>query len=685
MKQTNCLATIGLLFLTLQLFAGTRNPVMEKQPSWVTATSVNYTANQFDEEAEDGYSDLHYEKQVSLLQQAVYTKKAVHILSEAGVQNQSEISVEYDPAYQSLAFHSIRIIRGGESINKLELSKIKTIQQEKELDRFLYNGSLTAVLFLEDVRKGDVIEYSYTVKGFNPIFKNRYAEIFSVQFGVPVYGIYYKLIAPKEKRFTIKNSLTSLQPVVSSTATETVYEWKVGEAAAVHTESNIPSWHDAYPMVMVSEFGSWKEVVDWAAELFPFSTPLTGALQKKVAEIRAKNATPEAQLLAALRFVQDDVRYMGVEMGVNSHKPHAPAQILTQRFGDCKDKSYLLCTLLRALGIEAYPVLINTSYKKSIASWQPTPTAFDHATVCVQFNGKTWWFDPTISFQRGPLQAIAYPDYQVGLVIRPGTNGLTTIPFQDNGKVSTKESFTMERLRGPAKLKVVTQYSGSFADDTRYSYHNNSLTEIKKGYKEFYGNYFKKLEMDSLTYQDDEATGNFITTEYYTVNDFWQEEKGKTKVVLEPYLINTVLKKPKEETRKMPYALSYPVRYHEEIEVQLPEDWSIDESTTAFKNAAFRYDCSFSLPEKNRVVLEYNYENLADHINAGETAQFLADMDNVGKSTAFELSMTNDAASSTAFSTGSNNGFTAAYVLLSLCAIATYIIKSRNRRRSNWE
>jgi hypothetical protein len=168
MKKVPSIFIVCFFFLSAQLWAGDRKPVVEIQPAWIRSTAVNYTATHLDEDAEDGFSDLHYEKQVSLEQRAIFVKKAVHILTEAGVQNYSQVSVEYDPSYQALAFHSIRVIRGNEVINQLQLSRVKTVQQEKELDRFLYNGSLTAVLILNDIRMNDIVEYSYTLKGFSP-------------------------------------------------------------------------------------------------------------------------------------------------------------------------------------------------------------------------------------------------------------------------------------------------------------------------------------------------------------------------------------------------------------------------------------------------------------------------------------------------------------------------------------
>ena len=126
------------LLITLQLFynevdAQSSKLRYEKEPDWITLNKIDYSNNSMEGEAEDGYLDLGFEKQVSLLQQARYYKKTTKILSEAGVQNNSEISVNFDPSYEQLIFHSLRIIRDGKSLNKLQLSNFKTIQQEKEL------------------------------------------------------------------------------------------------------------------------------------------------------------------------------------------------------------------------------------------------------------------------------------------------------------------------------------------------------------------------------------------------------------------------------------------------------------------------------------------------------------------------------------------------------------------------
>ncbi len=64
----------------------------------------------------------------------------------------------------------------------MKAGKFKVLQNEKDLSKFIYSGTYDAFLLLEDVRKGDRIEYAYTIKGDNPIFGRKYAltELFRI-------------------------------------------------------------------------------------------------------------------------------------------------------------------------------------------------------------------------------------------------------------------------------------------------------------------------------------------------------------------------------------------------------------------------------------------------------------------------------------------------------------------------
>ena len=623
MKPSPYSAIIILFFLLCDTgFAQLKKPRTGALPIWASVAKYSYNNNSLEREAEGGYFDLAFEKQVSLEQQSVYVRKAIKVLTESGVQNSSEISVTFDPSYQNLTFHTVKILRNNSVIDQLDLSKFKTIQQESDLARHIYDGSLSSVLFLEDVRKGDIIEYSYTIKGFNPIFQGKYSTIFDVDFEVPVGSLYYKLIVPNEREVSIKARNTDIKPVIHDGTHEKIYEWNLQWVKPRRVQDNLPSWYDPYSTIMVSEYRSWKEVNDWALNLFPLTTQISAELQSKISEIAAQNTTAEQRVLAALRFVQDDIRYLGIEMGESSHKPGNPNKIFSQRFGDCKDKSYLLCTMLRSMDIQAFPVLINTSSKKTINEWLPTTTAFDHATVQVQLNNTKYWFDPTISYQRGRINVISYPDYQYGLVVSPSTQSLEKINAKEPGNVRVKEVFSIPDMNGKATLKVTSYYSGSYADDIRSSFNNNSSYEMQKTFRDYYSSYYKQITADSIDYQDDEKTGLFVTTELYSIEGIWELEDGKKKASFAPFVINGLIKRPKDLNREMPFSLMWPAKYREEIEIHLPEDWTAEQNSETIKSNSLSMSAKLLHDGKKTIFLEYTYENLKDYVNADDIEEY---------------------------------------------------------------
>ena len=642
MKQFFFLFIFQLLLFNSLLFSQHSKPVATKEPDWISLNKVDYSRTNLDKNALDGYIEISFEKQVSLAEQSTYIRSSRKIISQAGVQNGSEISVSYDPSYEQLIFHTIRIKRKGETLNRLDLSKIKVLHQEEDMTDFIYNGQLDALLILEDVRQGDIIEYSYTLKGFNPIFKNKYSDSYSFDFSVPVYQVYYKLIVPAGRQINFKYLNQQPSATISTVNGQQVYEWRRINMPPVVLQDFIPDWYDPYSQVLVSEFNSWKEVNNWGMELFATNKVLSAPLKKRIGEIVKAYPGDAERTKAALQFVQDDVRYMGIEMGENSHKPADPSKIFARRFGDCKEKSYLLCCMLNSMHIDASPVFINTVNKKDINGLLPTPTNFDHLTVRVKLDNQFYWFDPTISYQRGDIKNISYPDYQAGLVIGPATDSLSAIKFRNVSSVHVKEYFKVGAMSGGGTLTITSTFQGSHADDLRNAFNRESIEEKMTAYQKFYASFFEDIKADSLTFSDDDSTGLFTTKEYYSIPSFWTEnEKGIKKFSFSAFIINSVIYKPKEKNRTMPFRLLYPAKYVEEIIVDLPAEWQVTESEAHLKNNNFMLNSRFYCV-LNQVHLTTDYENFKDHTTVDESAAYFKDLKEFDNGAIFEITFGSD-------------------------------------------
>ena len=104
------------------------------------------------------------------------------------------------------------------------------------------------------------------------------------------------------------------------------YVWDLRQVPGLALEDSLPAWCDPEPWVQLSDFKTWAEVNQWASALFQITSPLSPDLSRKIAEWR-QITSREQQILAVLRFVQDEVRYFGIEIGASTEKPADPSAV----------------------------------------------------------------------------------------------------------------------------------------------------------------------------------------------------------------------------------------------------------------------------------------------------------------------------------------------------------------------
>lgn len=591
-------------------------------PSWVDELKISNF-----ELAKDpgGFQYLLYDKQVNLVKGETYWRTAYQVLNAEGIQSMSDITMDFDPAYESLEVHDLVLIRDGKTIDYLDQVEIHSYQREQGLERALYDGSVTAVINLHDVRKNDIIRYSYSIKGRNPILKGNYTAVNYLQFGFPANRLHYRFIVPDSKKLTYALFQGAADPAVTDSPGSTEYVWNVESLDYVSYDTNVPSWYDPRPRAEVSTYSSWKEVVDWALPLFDYS----GQDLSHVKELGKQAYIKELMPLPLIRMVQDEIRYLGFENGISAYKPHSPDKVARQRYGDCKDKSLLLVALLRDAGYEAYPVLVDTDKTRRLTEILPNSQAFNHCIVNFRINGQSYFVDPTIAHQGGDLAHWSVPDYAYGLVIKPGETGLSEIIQGDVPTISVNELFTVLEVGDTAALVIRTEYTGNQADRIRGYFASESRKSVQDSYTQFYRSLYPGIvESDSIRFYDYDrySTNKVITEEYYQVPDFWTFNEDSTQFNCEiyPLVLDNITNYDQSTDRTMPYYLGNPYAYSQLSRVELPEPWNVTLTQQSVDGNGFSYSNSMEQEGPSTVMVRHNYRLDKSYAPAGEVAGFLA-------------------------------------------------------------
>ncbi|MEP6672462.1 MAG: DUF3857 domain-containing protein [Chthoniobacter sp.] len=232
---------------------------MAAPPAWVRPYAPDTTPPTNPDS--DGISYLLVDVQENLGQRASYYHEAHLITSDNGVQNGAAIGASFDPSYEKLTLHTIRILRGGQVLDRLDRSQVRLLQREREAESFLYDGAFTAQCQLEDVRVGDVVEYAYTVEGANPVLRGHYFASFATQWSIPMRRAIVRLIRPARQplHFLAKNR--TITPAITTDHGVTEWLWDESNVPLHHGDPNPPRGYNSFGIVQFSDFADWPEVV----------------------------------------------------------------------------------------------------------------------------------------------------------------------------------------------------------------------------------------------------------------------------------------------------------------------------------------------------------------------------------------------------------------------------------------
>ncbi len=488
---------------------------------------------------------------------ATLHNRAVLVNDQSALAGIGQYAFTYVPAYQRLLIHRVAIIRKGQLIDHTATVSIRALEREEGLEKGVYGGAKTMQMLLRDVRVGDTLWVTYTVQGENPVFGGKIHRVDAWDSDVPVEQRRLIFTYPRKRQITWAQlgdfNSARLEPRVDEVGENTRLTFEGRELAAVEGEPSTPAEYLPGRIMQFSEFSDWHAVAQWASALF--ESPQSNPSLAKLAETLAKGGTQMAHATAALRWVQDEVRYFSVSIGENSHRPQLPEVVLRNRYGDCKDKSRLLVALLQQMGIQAKPVLVSAFAPRLPARVKPSPFWFDHVIVRVTIDGRDYFVDPTQTGQTEPLAELPPAlGGGSGLVVDSATSALLTIPG-DRSEVpqfELNEKIAVPEFDGAGTLLAKRYYRGDYAAWARRHFNSLSQPLQRKWALELYEKQYPGvtlLEPPTVA----EESGRFVMTARYSLPKPVEHKDHVYKVDYDTRVLDGSLDIPAKIARNHPF------------------------------------------------------------------------------------------------------------------------------------
>lgn len=600
-------------------------------PQWVDKVVVD-PSNHLPDTNDGGIDYLLLDMQTKVEPSSItyFERKIKKVLKSKSLQDIANLEIAFNPQYETVAFHHVSINRGEKTVNQIVSKNIKVLQREKRLESLVYTGEKSLLILLEDVRVGDVLEYSYSIENRDPRrLKDFYQGLYITE-SQPIAQMSYRLLWPKDRPLTINNHNTNKAPTIKNEGNQKEYIWEFKNVNDVELEQDTPSWHTPWEWIEIAAKRSWNDVATTQSQNYKIAENISKELKQFISGIQKEYKNPNDQLIAAIRFVQDEIRYMSVSD--QTYLPADPSVVFQRRYGDCRDKSLLALTILKGLGIKASAALVDTNDGKTLHELSPRYTAFNHVIVLVYLGEKQYWFDPTATYERGNLENLTQPDYGYALVLDPNTTALIQFPTPLPTASSHMIYETIDLTHGfeaPALFNVKTVYKGKYANLHR----EWLITQGKEKLKNEYLNYYKEsyspiTPRDGFEITDDHQKNEITIVENYKIKkpgkSNWGEGDGDSSLNFFYYVkeLQSYYKDNISLPRTMPLSVVHPILFIKHIEIYLPErDWDLQPERVIVNDAAFNFMKTTQF-NNNKYSIFYQYVSHDDHVKAEKASEY---------------------------------------------------------------
>jgi transglutaminase-like putative cysteine protease len=392
-------------------------------------------------------------------------------------------AISWNPAAGRPIVHTIKIHRSGVERDVLAGAKFELLRREDQLEAAALDGVLTAVLHIPDLRVGDELELAYTLPSHDPTLR-------SIS-----YGFLFLAPVPPPGRMGLRLSWErGEEPLLRPTPdlAESLNREPQAVSLAFDQPSALTPPKDAPPRygwqraLEFSDFASWQALSTRMMPLFETASTLSAesAVRSEAAAIAAAHSTPLERAAAALALVQQQVRYVFVGLNGGNLTPTSAEETWRRRYGDCKGKTALLLALLKELGVQAEPVLVNNSGgDDGIDSRLASPGMFDHVLVRARIEGKSYWLDGTLPVDYRATEVPVLP-YRWVLPLSAAGAPIERIVWQPDAKPSLLMLLDVDARAGfdePAKTRMVTVIRGRGGLAQYFQFSQVSENQLEEG------------------------------------------------------------------------------------------------------------------------------------------------------------------------------------------------------------
>jgi transglutaminase-like putative cysteine protease len=461
----------------------------------------------------------------------------------------------------------------------------------------IYSDHKAKLIKFPEANMGSVVGYEYTQRQRPFVYEDEW----DVQHTLPVRYARFSLTLPQGWEYTTLWANYEDQKPTSTSGNQVV--WELKDLPAIEVEPEMPpyeavaarmgiKYYPSNPAMRQKTTGSWDDIASWYNSLTLNSRTPSPALTQKVSELTAGVTDPLAQMKVLSQYMQRNIRYAAIEVGIGGFQPHNAADTFAHQYGDCKDKANLLSAMLKQVGIESYYMPIFTI--RGVTNPKFPSMAFNHVILAIKLPdsvpdaglyalykspkyGRLLIFDPTNEYV--PLGYLPYYEQDnYGLVVTPNGGEIAQLPL---AAPMSNRLLRMATLKlsptGGLSGEVNELRFGGPAEMSREQFLRTAPADRQKVVERFLGNSLSNFSLMGATLGNLELYDQNLTLNYKFTADGYAQASGDL-LILRPRVMGGKASHILAGKKRL-----YPIEFEEAsrqddiFDITLPAGYVVDE------------------------------------------------------------------------------------------------------------
>ena len=419
------------------------------------------------------------------------TEKEILVLSEKNASAYSRYKVYHSGYNEMINLEAYTKVPDGDKYKKVKIGEQKT------------TSSSSNSVFYDDVKE--------TSFDFPALTQNAIEHVELTQFHkdahlltpfylpgtLPVINSTYTVSVPNDItiKYIVKNDPKGIfQFTMDKKRKETIYTWTAKNVKGDDSYGNAPDFRYFVPHIIVyiaayqgenglqNFLSSAEDLYKWNYSFTKeLNTSQDEALKKIVDSVTAGKTTETDKAKQIYRWVQQHIKYVAFENGLEGFRPRQAADVCSKRYGDCKDMSSIITQMLRMAGIKAYYTWIGTRSLPYYYNEVPLPMVDNHMISAASINNEWVFLDGTDPHAKYGMPPSSIQDKDAMIAISDNEYKIIRVPVTAAANSLAVDSTTINFTPDGIKGNTSVNYSGYFGEDI----YNTLLYRDEKETKDF--------------------------------------------------------------------------------------------------------------------------------------------------------------------------------------------------------